>query len=204
MKRDLGPPHTSASCLLTSYPVHSSPQDEPPRRLPQRSPSPVPAASGRAPPPRRRSPSPPPPPPPVAVVAPPAGALASRLKVPEYGVRVPQQCVTTLERDYLELLRRHSHLAVPSDFTRLLCSWVRAQPSAPDSLGVSLLPLDRHIRYDHELDLTRVGGGSTVAAGHYDVAGRSAYTGVKYFAKVRLRFTDDKFISIFFPLATSH
>jgi hypothetical protein len=164
----------------------------------------VPAGgSGRAPPPRRRSPSPaaapaaaPPTTPTAAAAKPaapaPAPAPAAPSRSVEYGVRVPSYSVATFERDYCDLARRHPHLTIPNDFSRLACSWLRRQPGPPDSLGCGLVPLDRQVRIEHEQDLTRCGelAAAAVAAGAAEGGeggggGVGHAGGVKYVSKVR-------------------
>lgn len=76
----------------------------------------------------------------------------------EYGVRVPHFSFVSVERDYLELVRRYPRLAIPADFSKVRAQWTQAPPGVQDSFGISMLRVDKPVRFEHDLDIMRESG----------------------------------------------
>eukprot|EP00775_Hariotina_reticulata_P005737 gene5737-5977_t len=62
---------------------------------------------------------------------------------PEYAVKVPLHPFATAVRDYSDIARRYTHMYISPDFVKVVFRWPEIHPAAADSLGCTLMSLDR-------------------------------------------------------------
>ncbi|KAK9904952.1 hypothetical protein WJX75_006352 [Coccomyxa subellipsoidea] len=75
-----------------------------------------------------------------------------RRKEPDYAVRLSSRPLVTLERDYHEVIHRCARLYVSADFSKVVSTWVKAQPVDATSRKSAVWRLLEPVQFQHEVD----------------------------------------------------